>query len=217
MDSSLSSTLQNVVTDTWVKATWEEFIAWADNPEYDQCKFYYDRGYMRIDMAAVGPRHGRQNSIMAYLVILFASFKNIQIVEFTNTSFRKAGIGEFQPDLAFYIGSGLKVPPDNNSPIDLNEYDPPTLVIEVGATTINDDLGRNRLLYERSGVQEYWVNDANFGEIIAFAITEGRSGEIQESLVLPGLNFALVKEALQRRQTEDDGAITRWLLETFSK
>ncbi|MEG3898540.1 MULTISPECIES: hypothetical protein [unclassified Microcoleus] len=76
-------------------------------------------------MSPVRPRHGRQNSIVPYAIILFATFRNIRVVQFTNTSFRKAGIGEFQPDLAYYIGSDLRVPPDDsNSPVDLNEYDP---------------------------------------------------------------------------------------------
>jgi hypothetical protein len=60
------------------------------------------------------------------------------------------------------------------------------------------------------------VNDANARRAIAFAIAERRSGEIQESQVLPGLKIAIVEEALQRSQTQDDGEINRWLLQTFS-
>ncbi len=216
MVSSSAPNVQDLVTDTWVKASWDEFLVFANSPDYDKGRLYYHKGYMRIEMAAVGPRHGRQNSIVSYIILLYATIKNIPIVVLTNTSFRKAGLDEFQPDLAFYIGSELKIPPETNSPVDLNEYDPPTLAVEIGAT-ISDDLGRKRLLYERSGVEEYWVVDANLREAIAFSISEGRSGEIHESLVLPGLEIALVKEALQRSQTEDDGAITRWLLQRFSK
>ncbi|WP_017721074.1 Uma2 family endonuclease [Kamptonema formosum] len=207
--------LRDAVTDTWCAGSWEDFLALADAPAYERGRFYYHQGYMRVEMAAVGPRHGRLNSIVSYLVVLFAALNNIPIVQFVNTSFRKAGLQEFQPDLAFYIGSGLRVPPESNSPVDLNECDPPTLVVEVGATSISDDLGRKRLLYERAGVREYWVVDTNAREAIAFEISQGRSGEIQESLVLPGLWIALVEEALTRSQTQDDGEINRWLLQTF--
>ena len=216
MVSSSSKSLQNLATDTWVKASWEDFLALADDSTYANGRFYYHQGYLRIEMSPLGPRHGRQNSIISNVVTLFATLKNIRIVEFINTSFRKAGLDEFQPDLAFYLGSGLRVPPETNSPVDLNEYDPPTLVVEIGASSLSDDLGWKRLLYERAGVQEYWVNDANAREAIAFAIAEGRSGEIQESQVLPGLAIAIVKEALQRSQTQDDGEINRWLLQSFS-
>jgi Uma2 family endonuclease len=216
MVSSSSTSLQNLATDTWVKASWEEFIALVNDSIYANGRFYYHQGYLRIEMSPIGPRHGRQNSIISNVVTLFATLKNIRIVEFTNTSFRKAGLDEFQPDLAFYLGSGLRVPPDTNSPVDLNEYDPPTLVVEIGASSVSDDLGWKRLLYERAGVQEYWVNNAKARRVIAFAISEGRSGEVQESQVLPGLAMALVEEALQRSQTQDDGEINRWLLKAFS-
>jgi hypothetical protein len=52
--------------------------------------------------------------------------------------------------------------------------------------------------------------------VIAFSIADGWSGEIHESQVLPGLSIALVEEALQRSQTQDDGDINRWLLQSFS-
>jgi Uma2 family endonuclease len=217
MVSSSSTSWPNLATDTWVKASWEEFLALVNDSIYANGRFYYHQGYLRIEMSPIGSRHGHQNSIISNVVTLFATLKNIRIVEFTNTSFRKAGLDEFQPDLAFYLGSGLRVPPESNSPVDLNEYDPPTLVVEIGASSVSDDLGWKRLLYERAGVQEYWVNNANARRVIAFAIADGRSGEVQESQVLPGLNIALLEEALQRSQTEDDGEINRWLIQVFSQ
>jgi len=209
---------QILETDIWVKATWEEFINIAENPVYQKGRFYYYQEYMRVEMSPLGPRHGHQNSIISYVVILFAAIKNIPIIQFTNTSFRKDGLEEFQPDLAYYIGYGLKVPPDNtNSPVNLNEYDPPTLIVEIGASSVADDLGWKRLLYEEAGVREYWVNNANIRDIIAFSIIAGSSGRVQQSEVLPGLELAIVKEALKRSETEDDGQINRWLIQTFTQ
>ncbi len=210
--------IKNLVTDTWWgKASWEEFIGLAENPAYADGRFYYHQGLLRIEMSPLGPRHGRQNSILSKAVSLFATIRNIRIVEFANTSFRNAGVGEFQPDLAFYIGSGLKVPPPIDAPIDLQQYDPPTLVVEIGSSDVSDDFGRKRLMYEESGVQEYWVDDLKVGEVVAFAIAQGRSGRIRESHVLPGLAIARVEEALKRSQSEDDTKINLWLLKTFSQ
>lgn len=212
-----TAVVKSLATDTWVKASWEEFIALAEDPAYLDGRFYYHQGLLRIEMSPLGPRHGRQNSIISKAVSLFATIKNVRIVEFANTSFRKAGIGEFQPDLAFYIGSGLRVPPQTDAPIDLEEYDPPTLVVEIGSVSVSDDLGRKRLLYEQSGVEEYWVNDLNVEEVIAFAIAAGRSGRVSKSLVLPELAIALVEEAIKRSHLEDDTKINLWLLKTFSQ
>lgn len=213
--ANLSSILQTLETDIWVKASWEEFLALAENPDYEKGRFYYDKGDLRIEMSPIGSSHSQDNNVISNVVSLYATVKNIRIKGLINGSFRKPGIREFQPDLAFYIGS-FRFPPRTNSPIDLQEFEPPTLVVEFGATSLNDDLGRKRLLYERAGIPEYWVVDVKAGDVIAFEISEGRSGEIQESRGLPGLAIALVEEALQRSENEDDGEINRWLLQTFS-
>lgn len=212
----VAPTLRDFVTDAWVKASWEEFLAIADDPKYETSRFYYHRGYMRIEMSPVGFRHGRKNSIISKVVSLFATLKNIRIVEATNSSFRKVGVDEFQPDLAFYIGLDLKVPAETDSPVDLNEYDSPTLVVEIASTSLNDDLGEKRLLYERLNVREYWVVDVKAGNVIALEIADARSGQIQESRVLPGLEIVVVEEALERSETQDDGEINRWLIQKFS-
>jgi len=209
---------KNFATDTWWgKVSWEEYMTLAKNPAYTEGRFYYHQGLLRIEMSPLGPRYGRQKSIISKAVSLFATIKNIRIVEFANTSFSKAGIGEFQPDLAFYIGSGLKVPPLTDLPVDLQQYDPPTLVVEIGDSTVSDELGRKRLLYEESGIQEYWVDDLSMGEVIALTIQNGHSGRIRESRVLPGLSISLVEEALKRAQVDDDTKINLWLLKIFSQ
>jgi Uma2 family endonuclease len=216
--ASNSAITQVLETDIWVKATWEELLNFADDSAWEKGKFYYYQEHMRVEMSPVGPLHARHNSIIPYVVILFATLRNIRVVQFANASFRKAGIREFQPDLAYYIGSDLRVPPnDSNSPVDLDEYDPPNLVVEIGASSFNDDLGGKRLLYEGAGIAEYWVDRANTREVFAFAINNGGSGRIQESRVLPGLEIRLVEEALNRSQTQDDGEINRWLIQTFSQ
>ncbi|MDJ0773175.1 MAG: Uma2 family endonuclease [Mastigocoleus sp. MO_167.B18] len=213
-------TQNKLVTDIWVKATWEEFIGFADdkNQKFDEkAKFYYHDGYMRSEMSPIGPLHARHNSIISSVIKLFATLKNIRIVELNNASFRRSGTSELQPDLSYYIGSDFKLPPRSNTPINLNEFPPPTLVVEIGATSINDDLGMKRLLYEQSGSQEYWVVDANMDRVIAFSISDGRSGQVDESEVLKGLKIELVEEALKKIQTEEDGEINRWLLDVFGR
>ncbi len=204
-------------TDVWVKSSPEQFLAIADKLSHPtKAKLYYHRGYMRVEMSPVGPLHARQNSIISKVISLYATVKNIRIVELVNASFRQPAKSEFQPDLSYYIGTDFELPPRTNTPINLNEFSPPKLVVEIGASSVYDDLGTKRLLYENSGVEEYWVIDANSDNVIAFSISDGRSGTVEESLVLPGLAIAFVESSLKRSQTEDDGAINRWLLQTFS-
>ncbi|MDD1413783.1 Uma2 family endonuclease [Dolichospermum sp. ST_con] len=208
--------LPNIVTDTWVNVSWDEFMEFVDHPNYQQGRFYYYQDYMRVEMSPVGSIHGNNNNVVANVVNLYATLKNIKIKGWVNTSFRRTSESECQPDLAFYIGDKVKFPPLNNSPVNINELAAPTLVVEIAAASINDDLGFKRLLYERLGVKEYWVMDANNDDIIAFEIVDGGSRRIEESKVLPGLQIATVKEAIHRSLTQDDGEVNRWLLGIFS-
>jgi Uma2 family endonuclease len=208
--------LPNIVTDTWVNVSWDEFMEFVDHLDYQQGRFYYYENYMRVEMSPVGSIHGNNNNVVANVVNLYATLKNIKIKGWVNTSFRRTSESECQPDLAFYIGDNVKFPPLNNSPVNINELAAPTLVVEISAASINDDLGFKRLLYERLGVKEYWVMNANNDDIIAFEISDGGSRRIEESKVLPGLQIATIKEAIHRSLTQDDGEVNRWLLGIFS-
>ena len=206
---------QNLVTETWVAATWEEFLALVDRPELESARCYYDAGWMRIETMPIGFAHSRDNSTLAAIVSLYGTLKDLPFLSITNGSFRKVGERECQPDLAFYVGSELPTIPRSNSPVDVNRYGPPTLAIEISSTTLSDDLGQKRLLYERLGIREYWVVNVEAATVIAFAIADGGSRQIQRSFVLPDLAIAVIEAALRRSQTEDDGAVNRWLLQQF--
>jgi Uma2 family endonuclease len=204
--------LQTVPLETWVKADWEDFLTFADDPTLVSGRFYYDQGYMRIEMSPLGSAHGQDNSILSTVIVLYAALKNIPIKELTNTSFRKAGVREAQPDIAFYIGENLTFPPRNNAPINLDELNPPSLVVEIAASSLEDDGDRKKTLYQRLGVEEYWVVNVSAGTVTAISLSSTENTSIHESQVLPGLEIALVEEALRRSKLEDDGAISRWLL-----
>lgn len=188
----------------------------TEDPNLSQAKFYFDRNFMRIEMTPIGPSHAHEDAIVSKSIGVMTGLKRIPIYEYSNCSYRKQSIAEFQPDLSFYIGSNLKLPPRNDSAVDLEQFDLPTLVIEIAATSIQDDLGYKRLLYEKIGIPEYWVVNARTSEIFAFAIADRRSGRITHSQVLAELDLAIIETALQRSRLEDDAAIFRWLLEVFT-
>lgn len=80
---------------------------------------------MKAEMAALGPSHARDNTILSKVVSLFATFKMIRIGEYLHGTFRKSGIRDFQPDIAFYLGADMEFPPQTNEPVDVNLYAPP--------------------------------------------------------------------------------------------
>lgn len=207
--------LQNFAPDTWVNVTWEEFIALTNAPAYATGKAYYDRGKARIEMIPLGINHAEDTSIIDTLVSIFCARKGIPIRGLHCCGFRKTNFQECQPDLAFYLESLEKSPPRSNAPVDLDNYPPPALVVELTDSSLSTALGEKRMLYESMGMQEYWVIDVNNVTLIAFAIAQGGSKRIETSQVLPGLALTLVQTTLERSRLEEKSSTTRWLWSVF--
>lgn len=209
----------NLVTNAWVAATWPEFLAAAESSAIEKSSCYYDAGWMRIETMVVGSGHGQDNTLISQVVSLYGIVQNVRVKGFTNSSFRREGEQECQPDMAFYVGGDIPnpFPPKTTELVDIDRYGAPTLVIEVASTSLNDDVGRKRLLYERLGVKEYWIVDVLSVTMLAFAIVDRGSYPINTSQVLPGLAMSTIAAALRRNQTEDDTEVSRWLMQVFSQ
>jgi Uma2 family endonuclease len=200
-----------IATNCWVLASWETFLAASQTVMEGPC--YYDIDRMRLETMPVGFAHGRDNSIVSAVITLYATMRNIPFTALTNTSFRRVGLQECQPDLAYYLQPPLPEIPRSNAPVSIDQYGPPDLVIEIASTTLSDDLGEKRLLYERLGVGEYWVVNVAEAKAVALSVANRGSVQIETSQVLAGLSMNLVEEALRRGQGGDDRAVMKWLLQ----
>nr|NCT52209.1 hypothetical protein [Microcystis aeruginosa G13-03] len=114
-----------------------------------------------------------------------------------------------------YLGEKANLIPSATSIIDLNQYPPPDLVIEISKSTLNDDLGNKRLLYEELGISEYWSVKVDDPQIFAFEIIDRGSKRIDISKVLPNLKLAVLESALQQARTGDQSQVGRWLISQF--
>ena len=207
-----------IPTDTWLVASWDEYIQAIEEPQLEKAKGYYHNGQLRIEMSPVSFHHSRDHAIILFAVTLFATLRGIPLNGQDNCTFRKTGVQESQPDVSYYIGENADVIPWETSIIDLDQYPAPDLVIEIANTSLSDDIGQKRLLYEDLGVAEYWVVDVVNIRIIAFTITSaGGSQRITESQVLPGLAISMLVEALQRSRQENQSLVGAWLLSQFQQ
>ncbi len=206
-----------IPTDTWVTASWDEYIQLVSDPIYGKAKCYYHQGQLRIEMSPVGHDHSSDNTVISVAVNLYGILKNIPLKGLTNCSYRKKGMQECQPDVSYYVGELALVIPRGTKIVDLNQYPPPNLAIEVGDTSLDDDLDRKKKLYEQVKVSEYWVVDVAKAKLSAFAIINGKSQPITESQVLPGLGISLLEEALQRSWSCDQTQVGAWLLQQFQR
>jgi Uma2 family endonuclease len=211
----MSELSTKIPTDTWVVATWDEYIQTLENPAYDKAKGYYHHGRMRIEMSPIGNDHASDHTIVIFAVNLFATMKGIDLNGKDNCTYRKTGFDDAQPDVSYYIGENAEVIPWGTSIIHLDIYPPPTLVIEVANTSLSDDKGEKRLLYEQLGVAEYWIVDVQNIQVFAFAIENGGSRRITHSQVLPGLAISLLDEAFRRSREMNQRQVGAWLLAQF--
>ena len=202
-------------TDSWVLATWDDYINQLNDPIYQQAKGYYYKGHMRIEMSPVSFDHGQDHVIIIFAVNLFVALKQIPATGLDTTTFRKIGVRECQPDVAYYFGKNARAIPSGTGIVNLDQYPAPNLVIEIARSSLLDDLGTKRSLYEELGVNEYWVVDVQKAQLLAYSMTNQGSQRIQVSQVLPGLEVGVLEEALQRSRQTNQAEVGAWLLSRF--
>lgn len=214
--SQLQTQLQ---TETWVKTSWSQYLEVIEDPIYQKAKSYYYRGYLRIEMLPVSFDHSKDHILFIVATGLYAALKQIPINSLDTCSFRKPGLRECQPDIACYVREKVQAIPAGTGIVNLDQYPPPDLVIEIAKSSLLDDLGTKRSLYEELGVKEYWVVDVNTPEIIAYKILNSEkdlgSQRIRESQVLQGLNLSVLEAALRRSRETDHSTVIAELMSQF--
>ncbi len=165
----------------------------------------------------VGSEHALDNGIIYAVIFLYCTLKNIPIEGLLNASYVKTGFQGCQPDISYYIGEIAALAPRSSSIVSLDQSPVPNLVIEISSSTINDDLGKKRLLYEQLGTSEYWVVDVQAVKIIALEMLEnGGSRQIITSKLLGGLAIADLEEALKLSREKSQSEVGAWLLQKYS-
>ncbi|MBD0269363.1 MAG: Uma2 family endonuclease [Cyanobacteria bacterium Co-bin8] len=203
--------------NTWIVASWNEYVHTISNPTYEQAKGYYYKGHMRIEMSPVGFDHGKDHVVIIFAVNLFAALKGIPATGLDTTTLRKTGVRECQPDVSYYLSDRAQAIPSGTGIVNLDQYPAPNLVIEIAKTSLLDDVGTKRALYEELGVSEYWMVDVQNAQLLAYAVADQGSQRIQTSQVLPGLTLAVVEEALRRSRETDQSQVGTWLLNQFQQ
>ncbi len=204
-------------TDTWVMADWDEYVRMLEDPFYEKAKGYYYKGHMRLEMLPVSFDHGSDHVVIIFAVNLFTAIMGIPATGLDTTTFRKTEMRDCQPDVSYYLGSGAKSIPSGTGIVNLDRYAAPNLVIEVSKSSLLDDVGAKRALYEELGVDEYWIVDVQNAQVLAYAMVDQGSQRIPESLVLPGLAISVLEEALRRSRETDQSQVGSWLLTQFQR
>ncbi len=197
----------------WIEADWQTFLDLSAKPDCKDAKFNYFQGRCFIEMGT-GPGHGAIDSLMSFLINLFCMTTGVAVKSLANTSYRQPEQWECQPDTSYYLGDRTTQVPQGREIVNLSEYPPPDLVIEIADSSLAGDLGMKRMLYEEMEVREYWVVNVQTLEITAFAILSAVGSErIRTSRVLENLPVDLLEEALNKGQEVDNTQLGTWFVE----
>jgi len=197
----------------WQKATWDDYVAYRDNPNLDEVRLFFNKEYLFIDMGNEGINHSRFNSLLTMIFCLwFARKPDIVFDDLSGCLIEKSNQRAASPDKVLYIGE--------NSPqwekgeprrINLDKWRVPDLVGEVSDTTLATDLDEKKALYAELKIPEYWVIDIKGRRVIAFRLQDdGKYQECEESVALSGLPISLLGETLERLEAENNGPAALW-------
>ncbi|BFM38274.1 Uma2 family endonuclease [Synechocystis sp. LKSZ1] len=202
--------------ETWVEASWSDFLQATEQSDYSKGKFYYYQSHLRIEMPPIGNDHASDHSIIISALHLYACLQDIPLNLKDNCSYRKPGYQEAQPDISGYLGENTNAIPYGTGVVNLEEFPAPSLVVEIANTSLVDDQEIKRLLYEELGIQEYWIVNVKTGNILAFRMENQGSYRIQESQILPNLKLSILEEALRMTRNQSHSHVMKWLMNTLN-
>ena len=57
----MNQTQTQLTTNTWVTATWQEYVQTIQDRTYEKAKSYYHKGKLRIEMSPLGNDHANDH------------------------------------------------------------------------------------------------------------------------------------------------------------
>lgn len=186
----------------WQPATWDDYVAWRDNPDLDKdVRLFFNQGYLWVDMGNEGINHARFNDLFTLVFFVwFSRKKGLLVDSLSGCVIEKPRTQAAAPDKVLYIGG--------NSPqwsegeprrINLERWRFPDLVGEIADTTLATDLDEKKQLYAALGIPEYWVVDIKGRQVLAFRLqSDGKYQQIAVSVALAGLPISLLSEMLEQ-------------------
>jgi Uma2 family endonuclease len=152
--------------------TQEEFRQWLDErPSADLNHYELLNGRIVMTPPAGWP-HGRIGSNLNYLLRRHVTERKLGIVLDASTGFDLPSGDTVEPDVSFVSAARLSAGPMPERGNFLRIV--PSLVVEIlSQSTAKRDRTEKKEIYARNGVDEYWIVDADRGELTVFALEKG--------------------------------------------
>ncbi len=203
----------------WPKATWDDYVAYRDNPNLDEVRLFFNGGSLFVDMGNEGINHSKFNDLLTMIFYLwFARKPDIIFDSLSGCLLEKSNQRAASPDKVLYIGENTPQW-ERGEPrrLNLDKWRVPDLVGEVADTTLATDLDEKKALYAALEIPEYWVIDIKGKRVIAFRLQEnGKYQECEESVALSGLPISLLEQTLEQLEGGNNGAAAFWFAQQIA-
>lgn len=203
----------------WQPATWEDYVAYRDDPTPERVRLFFNQGYLFVDMGSEGINHARFRELFTMLFFIWFSRKPGQtfdclggcLIEKPN---KRAGA----PDLVLYIGEGSpRWQEGEPRQINLSQWRVPDLVGEVADTTLATELDEKKQLYAALEIPEYWVVDIRAERVLGFRLqSDGKYQQCEYSVALEGLPIFLLEQTLAQLSQGTNGSAALWFAQQIA-
>ena len=203
----------------WQPATWEDYLAYCEDPNLDEVRVFFNQGYLFIDMGNEGINHARFSRLFAMLFLSWFARQPGQIAEdLGGCVIEKPKKQGASPDVVLYIGEGVpRWQEGEPRRINLNDWRVPDLVGEVADTTLATDLDEKKRLYADLSIPEYWVIDIKGERVLAFRLQDdGKYQQCEYSVALEGLPIALIEQTLAQMNQGTNVSAALWFAQQIS-
>ncbi|MFB2835782.1 Uma2 family endonuclease, partial [Aerosakkonemataceae cyanobacterium BLCC-F167] len=96
--------LDNSPISQWQTATWENYLAACEDPNWESAKIFFYDGYLLIEMGNEGINHARFNSLLTMIFVLWFSSKGGAFDDLGGCVIEKPNVGGGAPDRVLYVG-----------------------------------------------------------------------------------------------------------------
>jgi Uma2 family endonuclease len=203
----------------WKPATWEDYLAYCEDPSLDEVRLFFNQGYLLVDMGNEGINHARFSRLFAMLFLSWFARQPEQVFDdLGGCVIEKPEEQGAAPDLVLYIGEGSPQWQEGEPRrINLNKWREPDLVGEIADTTLAIDLDEKKRLYAELKIPEYWVIDIRGERVLAFRLQEdGKYQQVEYSVALEGLPISLLEQTLAQLNQGTNGSAALWFAQQIA-
>jgi len=204
----------------WQTATWEDYKRLRDDPSIERVQlFYYNHQLLVENMGWEGILHSEVRELLsAILVMWLMRHPEIKSKILGSCLMEKAGKQAAAPDISIYSGENLpKYQVGESRIIDLERQRSPDLVIEVADTTLDSDLDQKKHLYAELCIPEYWVIDAQGGQVFIFTLQNQQYYRSVISKLISGVSAELLSKAIDQMKLGSNISAASWFNQQLSQ